>query len=189
MKSIRIVPLENDIYSVSAVFDYDEVRSSWIFRGACNGDGEIDEIETVTAKRLMDIDIAMALKQLNDEGPPEKPPSTFEDEMVQAASHIDVSENDLRSRMKRYMEDFMMLGTVDIEEFGLRMTVRGVGEGYKAEVHCEDDLKEKIFEKQGSERGNNEMEKIFLECGKDKAKVIPLAIKQAENFSLWIATL
>ena len=189
MKSIRIIPLENDIYSVSAVFDYDEVRSSWIFRGACNGDGEIDEIETVTAKRLMDIDIAMALKQLNDEGPPEKAPVTYEEEVAQAARHIDVGENDLRSRMRRYMEDFMMLGTVDIEEFGLRMTVYHVNDGYKAEVHCEKELKEKIFNRQGVKREKKDKEKVFLECGKDKTKVIPMAIKQAESFSLWIATI
>jgi hypothetical protein len=175
----KVLLLTSATYSCQGIFDYNNNLEVWQFRGVQGIGGGIDDEETVIAKKVLVTEIGSALRSLNESGPPKaNMPSSTEERGAT-----------LQDRMQQYNEEFQMLGTVTIEEFDVRMTINWVNESYKGEVDCDEETTEKVFAKQKSRQGGNQKKVILLECGKDKNKVIPLAIEQAKKFSFWIATL
>ncbi len=177
--SDRILLLTSTTYSVQGVFGYNNNLEVWQFRGVQGIGGGIDEEETVIAKKILSSEIGASLKGLNQSGPPK----------VNLPDQAEERGETLQERMQQYNEEFQMMGTVTIEEFDVRMAVNWVNQSYKGEVDCDDELKERVFAQQKTHSMSDQKRVILLECGKDKNKVVPLAIEQAKNFSFWIATL
>ena len=182
---MKIVTMGNSIYSTSGLFIWNRRMKGWVFKGSCDDEGSVDHDETVVARRLLADEIAKTLKELNDEGgPEEEDDESWDDEIIPA------TPASLYERMKEYDEEFRIMDSVSFNEYGISVSINWADNSYKAQVHCDDDLKQKIMGKHGSKPSDGiEKELIMLECGKDKKKVIALAIHQIEKFSLWIATL
>lgn len=174
----RLLPVSSALYSVQGLFEYNNNLDVWQFKGVRGKDGELDEEESVIARKMLLHQISSLLKELNNIGPPKAKLPDLDEERAES----------LQERMQQYNEEFQMMSTVTIEEFDVRMSINWVNGSYKGEVEADDGLRDKVFAKQGAVP-SGQKKLILLECGKDKNKVIPIAIEQAKKFSFWIATI
>jgi len=175
----KIIRLSNN--RASSCFKFHRNGGRWKVLGPCTDDGK--PIEDTSVNRKLGIEIAHQLKNLTeiDEWDvEEEDEDEFDGDIVTFSEELTLSE-----RMKDYTDRFHKDERIVVEEFGVKFTISWFNDSYKAKPHLPSRVLIKVCEKYGHQK-KGQRPIILLDCGVNKDKVVPLAIREVQDFSLFL---